>query len=321
MRIDKIIDKITKVIFKPEIIDNILENKVTLKIKLFSLLISFKKILLLIKKWKFKWLQNIEWIEKYNISKESFDSKNKKEWVSAIARLKNWDEFLEKCLLSIINYLDEIILLVDINWTDKTNEICINLSKKYPNKFKYYDYDPIVYPWNHELYSETPDNSVHSLSYFYNYCLSKVNYKYVMKLDDDMLVLDENFKEMVNLVKNKSPNYFLALPQINVSKNEKWDFAIANKFLHSGIAWLFWDHWIFPISNKTYFFNDIWCENLIMPYFIRYWKLSFLHLKNIKSDWWLKNYSGYWAEYVKELLKWTSFKEIPEKYKKHLENI
>ncbi|MDR0860247.1 MAG: glycosyltransferase family 2 protein [Candidatus Peribacteria bacterium] len=66
--------------------------------------------------------------------------------MSAFARLKNGDQFLEKCLLSIKDYVDEVILLVDINSTDNTSKICQKLSKKYPNIFKYYEYEPEVYP-------------------------------------------------------------------------------------------------------------------------------------------------------------------------------
>lgn len=320
MRIDKIIDKITKAIFSPKFIWDILENNIPYRIKYFSMLISLKKIILLKLKWPFQGIKNIEWIEKYNISAESFNPKYKKNGISAIVRLKNWDQFLETCIVSLIDYIDEFILLVDINWTDNTNNICIELSKKYPEKIKHYEYEPVVYPGNHEKYSITPDNSVHSLSYFYNYCMSKVNYNYVMKLDDDMLVIDNAFVQNIKNIKENNPNFFLAIPQINIYSQNN-NYCIATKYLSSWIAGLFWDHWIFPISRNTYFFNDIWCENLIMPYKIKYWKLSFLHLKNIKSDWWIKNYNWYWAEYVAELSKNSKFISIPEKYKKTLEKI
>lgn len=313
MRTDKIIEIIISMLFSGKDIELILQNKVPIKLKFISILIYLKKIILLLLKWKFKWLTNIENIQEYNIYGKEFDPKFRKKWISWIARLKNWDDFLELCLLEASKYLDEIVLLVDQNSTDKTNEICIELSIKYPKKFKYFPYEYEVYPWNHPKYHQTPDNSVHALSYFYNYAVSKSTYTHMMKLDDDMLCIWNIFREELSKIRQENWNYFYALPQINLEKNSN-NFRIPSKYLHSWIAWLFWDHGVFKVSNRTYFFNDIWCENLIMPYRIKYLKVSFFHLKLLKKNKWMWNYEWYWNEYIKKVFENSNHIKLPEKF-------
>ena len=143
-----------------------------------------------------------------------------------------------------------------------------------------------------------------------------------MKFDDDMLVIPENFKEMIDYIHREQPiEAMLALPQINVSLDANGEYVIATKYLQSGIAGLFWDHGIFPISKKTYFYNDTGCENIVMPYKIKYGEISFLHLKNLKSDWGVKNYTGYGKKYIEDLQRGTWYISLPEKYKKLLTKI
>ena len=61
-----------------------------------------------------------------------------------------------------------------------------------------------------------------------------------MKFDDDMLVIPENFKEMIHYIHREQPiEAMLALPQINVSLDANGEYVIATKYLQSGIAGLF----------------------------------------------------------------------------------
>jgi len=114
-------------------------------------------------------LINIEWIKEMNISKSWFTEK-KEIWISGIARIKNWDDFLEKVIESYIQFLDEIILINNKS-TDQSKLICINLEKKYKNKVKFFDYDfDVLPPWTS---INIPDNSIKSFVYFSNRCFSK----------------------------------------------------------------------------------------------------------------------------------------------------
>jgi hypothetical protein len=84
-------------------------------------------------------------------------------------------------------------MLVDTSSTDNTLNICQMLEKEYSHQCKLYVYNSLVYPGNHKKYLIGEDDSIHALSYFYNYCMSKSSYKYVMKFDDDMLCVGEEF--------------------------------------------------------------------------------------------------------------------------------
>jgi len=319
MRIDKIIDYLTKKIFSPLLIEDIVRWDISRKLKFFAFFISLKKKILLQKRWAFHGLHNEENETSYIIAENDFDQTTKKDGITALWRFKNSEDFLEICIQSILPFVDEVIMLVDQNSTDNTDAICKKLAAEFSEKCKYYAYTAEVYPWNHPKYNSTSDNSIHSLSYFYNFCMSKSSYKYVMKFDDDMLCVGEDFGNVCAMIKEQWLEHFLDIPQINISRDDDWQLLIANKYLSSWIAWIFGDHGIFPLSKKTYFFNDTWCENLIAPYWIQYAKtIWFLHLKNLKSGWWMKNYNGYGIEYIKKLNEWSTYIPLPDKYKRIL---
>lgn len=136
-----------------------------------------------------------------------------------------------------------------------------------------------------------------------------------------MLVIPENFQKMVEYIRVNKPHFFLALPQINVSRDTHGNLAIATKYLHSGLAGMFGDHGIFPLSEKTYFFNDVGCENMVLPYSIQYGEVSFLHLKALKSDGGKGNYTGYALEYLKALKQGSAYIPLPQKYQKLLADL
>lgn len=317
MRIDKTINRITKKIFSWKLIEDFLFwSNISYKFKLLAFFISLKKNLLLIKRWWFTGLRNQENIGWYNIGKESFDFNNKKLGITALGRFKNSEDFLEICIKSILPYVEEVIMLVDVSSVDQTENICKKLAKDYPLQCKYYEYEYDVYPWNHPKYAVVSDDSIHALSYFYNYCMSKASYKYVMKFDDDMLCIGQQFGNICDAIRKDWLNHFLDIPQINISRDNNWRFAVANKYLSSWIAGVFWDHGIFPLSRNTYFFNDVGCENIIAPYSIKYANyIWFLHLKNLKKWGGMKNYQWYWLEFIKQLNDWTWYIKLPQKYK------
>lgn len=298
------------IINKEKDIYNILEWKFIFKLKIILLLVRIKKLFLLLKKWRFKWISNIENIKKYNIDKKRFIGENRKYWISWFARLKNGDDFLKQSLESIIDYLDELIL-IDNNSTDSTKKICLDFQKKYPNKVIFYDYEPIVYPlWSKE-YEEVDENSVHNMSYYYNWSLSKTNYKIVIKIDDDHLFIDEEIKENI---KNIKENKFNIIPWINLVKNEKEIFLPKNY----AFAWLYWDYWFFKISPYTYFIKDKKCENFLHPYWFNFMNIAFFHLKYFKKDFWFINYSKEIKKYYISLIKNSLIKIKNHKYIKYL---
>lgn len=78
----------------------------------------------------------------------------REEGVSGMLRVKNGEDYLRLCILSVINQLDELIIVFNDS-NDNTENIVIELEKEYPDKIKVYKYIPIVYPPNNDKYLET----------------------------------------------------------------------------------------------------------------------------------------------------------------------
>ena len=109
------------------------------------------------------------------------DSIKRENGISAFMRIKNGEDYLRVSILSIINQVDEIICVFNSS-IDKTEDILVELEKKYPKIIKVYKYIPDVYPPNSQKYIETDETSVHSLAYYYNFALSKTTKKYCIKV-------------------------------------------------------------------------------------------------------------------------------------------
>lgn len=104
---------------------------------------------------------------------------------SAMLRIKNEASKIESCLQSIADLFDEIVV-VDNGSTDDTRSIIDRVAARYPN-IRVYAYPHAISRCGAEN-EETPEDSVHSLAYYYNWCLSKCNRRWVFKWDGDMLL-------------------------------------------------------------------------------------------------------------------------------------
>lgn len=307
-----------KLIDNKKNIERILNWKYPFLYIIYVKLIQIKKNVLYYMRWKFKWFKNIEWIKKYNIDKNSFSFDKRKKWISAFWRLHNSEDFLEESIESHIKFFDEIIL-VNNNSTDNTEKICKKLKNKYPKKIKLYNYPfKISKIWSNE-YNNTNENSINSLSYYYNWTLSKTNYKYAIKLDDDHICINSQLKKITKYIRKNWLDSFLQTPLINIYTNNG---KIKNSYysLKSCYAWLFWDFWFFPVSEKSYFIKLKWAESLIFPFKIKNEKISFLHLKWLKKWMWLNNYWVNIQDKLKERINHNNYKNINNKYIKILKN-
>ena len=128
-------ERIINFFLPKNIINSILSGEYPLILCLFIFLMDCTRTLRFYIKYhgNFKGLQNIEWLPEYNIPAKTFNWELKRDGISAYARLKNASDFLEVSVTSLIDYVDEIIL-VENGSTDNTREICNSLHKKYPGK-------------------------------------------------------------------------------------------------------------------------------------------------------------------------------------------
>lgn len=311
-------EKIVNICIPKNIIEKILSWTYPFQLKIIIFLMDITRTLrYYIMYWgEFKWLKNIEWIEKYNISSESFDWKNKNEWISGYSRLKNAWDFIIPTIESAIDYFDEFILVE--NWsTDDTIEKCEYLVKKYPEKVKFFKYEPEIYPLYWKKFKECPENSVHNFSYMSNYTLSKVNYKYALKIDDDQIFINTNIGENLKNIRKHWMNNFIITPLINIQLLNN-NFYIWNINFRSTFSWLFSDIWFHPVSKRIYFHSNGITEWYVHNYKSSLWPITFLHLKLLKPWSWFNNYDTNWLNYLKNNYKSNSFLHLEEKYIKLL---
>ncbi len=166
-----------------------LSGRVPLAILAILAVMRYRRLKMLRSRGLFSGMKNREGITEYDISASAFDPSLRKPGVSFFARLKNAADFLEISIRSHLPFATEIVL-VDNGSTDSTVEICERLAAEYPEKIRFYRYEPKVVGVGAADWKNTPDDSVHALSYYYNWTLSKTTCTHAAKLDDDMVVFD-----------------------------------------------------------------------------------------------------------------------------------
>ena len=139
--------------------------------------------------------KNMENNEKYDFYRSNI---GKSKGITAMLRVKNEEKNIKAVINSIVDLFEEIVL-VDNGSTDNTLGIVKNIADTNDDiqkKLKIYNYPFNVSRCGLENFN-TNKNSLKSLSYFYNFALSKCTYEYVMKWDGDMIVP----KNMLNDIK------------------------------------------------------------------------------------------------------------------------
>lgn len=122
--------------------------------------------------------------------------------VSGIMRVKNDGCFIEACVESCIDALDELIIV----WNDCTDNSADEIEKmrqRYPDKIKTYEYKYKVYSVGltkeeYEYAKSLPKDSPHLLCNYYNFALSKVTCQYALKIDADQIYFTDKLKIWCN---------------------------------------------------------------------------------------------------------------------------
>lgn len=248
--------------------------------------VLLKKQLIIWRRGAFEGIKNIEGLDQRNIKQIS--QKGRKQWISGFARLRDSALYLEKVIEAHLPYLDEIIL-VDNNSQDNTWEICESLQKRHPEKIRIFQYLPEVYRLWTDEYQTCPENSVHDMSYYYNWTLSQTSCQYAMKIDDDHLPLPKEFEKIrTRVLQGEYETSFLALGLYNI---KKWERGLELDLQHP-LAGIYGDFGIFPVSELTYFVKDKRCENFIHRLNRKRWGLALFHLKFWQEGFWTRNYRG-----------------------------
>lgn len=129
---------------------------------------------------------NVEGMKEWDFTlKGSYRHEN---GISAMLRVKNEESKIQRCIESIYPLFDEIII-INNGSTDRTKELILNAIDQHDKKkkIKLYDYPHNIARCGSE-HQSTPENSIRSLAYYYNWCLSKCTRKWVFKWDADMII-------------------------------------------------------------------------------------------------------------------------------------
>ena len=124
---------------------------------------------------------------------------NLKDGLSGLMRVKNEERFIEPCIDSCIDSLDELIIVYN-DCTDETPDIVERMHRKYSGKIKVYAYNNQVLSHNlsedeFEYACNLPEDSSRLHSNQCNFALSQVDYKYAVKIDVDQLYFADELKQ------------------------------------------------------------------------------------------------------------------------------
>lgn len=136
------------------------------------------------------------------------ENSNLKDGLSGIIRAKNEAQFIEACIDSCIEALDELIIVYN-DCTDETPEIAERKRQQYPDKIKVYSYEYHLLSYNltkeeFEYAMSLPEDSPVLFCNQCNFALSKVQYKYAVLIDPDQLYFTDELKKWRDVcVENK----------------------------------------------------------------------------------------------------------------------
>lgn len=132
-----------------------------------------------------------------------------KKRVAGIMRVKNEGTFINNCIESCIDALDELIVVYN-DCTDNSAEEIEKMVLKYPDKIHAYEYPYEVraFNLNRKEFDEIkvlPEDNPHLFSSYSNFALSKVTAEYAMKIDADQVYFTTKLKEWCDFMRNCEP--------------------------------------------------------------------------------------------------------------------
>ena len=135
-----------------------------------------------------------------------------KRGLSFLIRAKNEDKNIINCLkslsLTLINFQNIEVIVVDNNSSDKTYDLANNFINNYNGNiiFKLYKYDKDICKVGENNIKNKP-----SIATYYNWCLEKVTKYNVIKWDADFITNGEPLREMISKydLNNREDNFAL----------------------------------------------------------------------------------------------------------------
>lgn len=128
--------------------------------------------------------------------------------ISGMMRVRNDAEFIEACVESCIDALDELVIVYN-DCTDSSPEVIARVAGRYPDKIRVYEYLPKVICGSisreeYERARSLPEDSVELLCNYYNYALARTTCTHVMKIDADQIYFSDLLRELCDGVRRAS---------------------------------------------------------------------------------------------------------------------
>ena len=172
--------------------------------------------------------------------------------ISLIIRAKNEELNIKSCIESVVDLVDEIIL-VDNNSTDNT----LNLMKFYESKYqniRVYQYKINVSKVGVEHKNALANKNKNTLGTFYNWCLSKTTKYNIFKWDADFICIRNNFIQLVNKynLRNRDDKFAIWFTGKTLFENNSKVYLNYNSFYN--------EYRIFSYKNNFQWYDGNTCE-------------------------------------------------------------
>ena len=134
-------------------------------------------------------------------------AENRLNGISGLMRVKDDAQFIERCVESCIDALDELVVVYN-DCSDDSAVVIEKMRQKYPEKIKVYEYKYKVFSVGlskneYEFVKTLPSDSPNLLCNYYNFALSKASYQYAMKIDADQLYFTQKLIDVRRMLLKK----------------------------------------------------------------------------------------------------------------------
>ena len=229
-----------------------------------------------------------ETVSGYTFRPADLKADQRRPGIGAFMRIRNGADFLERTILSHIDFFDEIVA-VHQPCTDATPEILARLQQVHGAKLRVYAYADRVFPPGSAGHAATPPSSPASMVNYSNFALAMTTVRTVTKLDDDHLAIAEAVAAAVAELRARggAGDDMLSFSGINLIARPGGGLAIPRQDPLSGSG----DIGFFDVTGDTVFTHDRRFERVPRPAGKRRFRgFLYWHLKYLKTGLGFANY-------------------------------
>ena len=179
--------------------------------------------------------------------------------LSAMVRVKNEEEYLDRAITSIVDLVDEVIIVDNLS-DDATPEVIGSLRARYPTKIKTFTYPFNVarYGDEHTALTKTRAGrrSPNYLPNFYSWCRARCTHPYILKWDGDTVATEALRPALQSFRQSKSQILFYT----GINLHESREHLINGRPFEDVEPRLFYKHY------SRYGDYQGYAERLVSPY-------------------------------------------------------